>query len=220
MLSVPNLGTDRNASGSMLPYAAVTQRSGLSAASASRNAGSRAVRGHHTRSSGTAPDARASCSTGLGTGTALLPRPLGLPGCETTAATSNVASGARLAARSSSSTTAATSGVPKKTSCRFSVAAAAAAATARVAAVALAARAAAAKAPPEWCAAAARRRQRCRHCRDASAIAEVFKITTRLQWLLGIDATRGDLWQEARLDRARSKSICGIYMRLWTTLSC
>lgn len=30
---------------------------------------------------------RASCSTGLGTGTALLPLPFGLPGCDTTAAT-------------------------------------------------------------------------------------------------------------------------------------
>ena len=44
------------------------------------------------RSSGT-PAARASCSTGLGMGTALLPRPLGLPGCDTTAATCARAAG-------------------------------------------------------------------------------------------------------------------------------
>jgi hypothetical protein len=36
---------------------------------------------------------RASCSTGLGTGVALLPRPLGLPGCDTTAATCRVGGG-------------------------------------------------------------------------------------------------------------------------------
>lgn len=41
--------------------------------------------GHMIASSGRC--CLASCSTGLGTGTALLPLPLGLPGCDTTAAT-------------------------------------------------------------------------------------------------------------------------------------
>lgn len=41
--------------------------------------------GHRMASSGRC--CRASCSTGLGTGTALFPRPFGLPGCDTTAAT-------------------------------------------------------------------------------------------------------------------------------------
>lgn len=41
--------------------------------------------GHRMASSGRC--CRASCSTELGTGTALFPRPFGLPGCDTTAAT-------------------------------------------------------------------------------------------------------------------------------------
>ncbi len=66
--------------------------------------------GHQILSSGT-PAARASCSTGVGTGVALLPRPLGFPGCDTTATTSKELSGARAAASRSSSTMAATFGV-------------------------------------------------------------------------------------------------------------
>jgi hypothetical protein len=45
-----------------------------------------ALAGHRMRSSGS-PRRRATSSTGLGTGTALLPRPLGFPGWDTTAAT-------------------------------------------------------------------------------------------------------------------------------------
>mmetsp|Transcript_5676 Transcript_5676/g.20629 ORF Transcript_5676/g.20629 Transcript_5676/m.20629 type:complete len:354 (-) Transcript_5676:97-1158(-) len=116
MFSVPRRGMSRKRCGRKLPYAAVTIRSTSIARSVARKSSSFALTGHKIKSSGT-PRVAASAATGDGGGGPLdfRPRPRGRPGWDTTAWTSNAASGVSAASNIALSAPAATSGVPRNT---------------------------------------------------------------------------------------------------------
>jgi hypothetical protein len=114
MFNVPNLGISRNFCGKKFPYAAVTHKSKFIFASVSKNSGSFAFAGFSSLASST-PLSMADCVTGDGGGGPddFLPRPLGRPGCDITAAISNKPFEFTDASCNRSKTFAATSGVPK-----------------------------------------------------------------------------------------------------------
>jgi len=114
MFKVPNRGMSRNFCGRKFPYAAVTHKSKFIFTSVSKNSGSFAFTGFNSLDS-SKPLSIASCVTGDGGGGPddFLPRPLGRPGCDITAATSNKPFEFIDASCNRPKTFAATSGVPK-----------------------------------------------------------------------------------------------------------
>ena len=114
MFKVPNRGMSRNFCGKKFPYAAVTHKSKFIFTSVSKNSGSFAFTGFNSLDS-SKPLSIASCVTGDGGGGPddFLPRPLGRPGCDITAATSNKPFEFIDASCNRPKTFATTSGVPK-----------------------------------------------------------------------------------------------------------